>query len=71
MKNSEIIALSNEELRERLFTEEGNTTNLRFAHAISPLENPMRIPQNRKTIARIKTELRRREIEAATSNTTK
>lgn len=71
MKNSEIIALSNEELRERLYTEEGITTNLRFAHAISPLENPMRIPQNRKTIARIKTELRRREIEAANPNTTK
>jgi large subunit ribosomal protein L29 len=71
MKNSEIIALSTEELRERLYTEQANTTNLRFAHAISPLENPMRIPQNRKTIARLKTEMRRRELEAAKSNSTK
>ncbi|CAN5893231.1 50S ribosomal protein L29 [soil metagenome] len=71
MKNSEIIALTVEELRERLYTEQGTSTTLRFAHAISPLENPMRIPQNRKTIARIKSELRRREIEAATSKSTK
>lgn len=71
MKNSEIISLTVEELRERLFTEQSASTNLRFAHAISPLENPMRIPQNRKTIARIKTELRRREIEGATSTSTK
>jgi large subunit ribosomal protein L29 len=71
MKNSEIMALSKEELQERLYTEQANTTNLRFAHAISPLENPMRIPANRKTIARIKTELRRREIETSTSKNTK
>ena len=71
MKNSEIIALSEEELRERIATEQATTQSLRFAHAISPLENPMRITQNRKTIARLKTELRRREIEPAKSNSTK
>lgn len=64
MKNSEITALSLEELKEKLNTEQSNMQNLRFAHAISPLENPMRIRETRKTIARLNTEIRRRELEA-------
>ncbi len=64
MKNSEIKALSLEELKEKLNTESSNMQNLRFAHAISPLENPMKIREAKKTIARINTEIRRREIEA-------
>jgi large subunit ribosomal protein L29 len=38
--------------------------NMRFAHAISPLENPMKIRETRKAIARLHTEFRRRETEA-------
>jgi large subunit ribosomal protein L29 len=64
MKNSEIKALSLEELKERLNTEHTNMQNMRFAHAISPLENPMKIRETKKAIARLNTELRRREIEA-------
>jgi large subunit ribosomal protein L29 len=64
MKNSEITALSLEELKEKLNTEQSNMQNLRFAHAISPLENPMRIRETRKNIARLNTEIRRRELEA-------
>ncbi|MFD2246196.1 50S ribosomal protein L29 [Pontibacter ruber] len=64
MKNSEIKALSLEELKERLNTEQTNMQNMRFAHAISPLENPMKIRETKKAIARLNTEVRRREIEA-------
>lgn len=64
MKNSEIKALSLEEVKDRLTTEQTNMQNLRFAHAISPLENPMKIRESKKTIAQLNTELRRREIEA-------
>jgi large subunit ribosomal protein L29 len=64
MKNSEITALSLEELKEKLNTEQSNMQNMRFAHAITPLENPMRIRESRKTIARLNTEIRRRELEA-------
>jgi large subunit ribosomal protein L29 len=64
MKNSEIQALSLEELKERVKTERTNSQNLRFAHSISPLENPLRIQQSRKLIARLNTELRKRELEA-------
>jgi large subunit ribosomal protein L29 len=64
MKNSEIKALSLEELKEKLNAEQTTMQNLRFAHAISPLENPMKIRDAKKLIARINTEVRRREIEA-------
>jgi len=64
MKNSEIKALSGEELTEKLTSETANMQNLRFAHAISPLENPMKVRETKRLIARLKTEARRREIEA-------
>lgn len=64
MKNSEIKALSGEELTEKLTSERSNMQNLRFAHAISPLENPMKVRETKRLIARLKTEARRREIEA-------
>lgn len=65
MKYSEIQALSLEELKERLQTETSSRQSLLFAHSISPLENPLRIKQNRKVIARLQTELRKRELEGA------
>jgi large subunit ribosomal protein L29 len=68
MKNAELRALSIEDLRTQLKTEQTNGQQLRFAHAISPLENPARIKVNRKTVARLQTELSRRNNEQA-SNT--
>lgn len=68
MKYSEIQALSLEELKERLQAETSSRQSLLFAHAISPLENPLRIKQNRKVIAKLQTELRKRELEAASKN---
>lgn len=64
MKNSEIKALSLEELKEKLTAENSNIQSLRFAHAISPLENPMKIRESKRLVARLNTEIRRREIEA-------
>jgi large subunit ribosomal protein L29 len=40
---------------------------MRFAHAISPLENPGRLKANRKTVARLQTELSRRNNEQASN----
>ena len=62
MKQSEITALSLQEVKEQLTTERNNLQNLRFAHAISPLENPSRIKNARKTIARLETQLRSLEL---------
>lgn len=62
MKNSEIKALTVEELQEKINTENDSLQKLNFAHAISPIENPMKIRQTKKTIARLKTELRAKEL---------
>lgn len=61
MKNADIKALSVEEIREKIKLEEENLQKLKFAHAISPIENPMRIRVMRKLIARLKTELSTKE----------
>lgn len=61
MKNADIKALSAEEIREKIKLEEENLQKLKFAHAISPVENPMRIRVTRKLIARLKTELSTKE----------
>jgi len=55
MKYSELKSLSPEERNSKLVAEEENLRKLRFAHAISPIENPMRIRQSRRFIAKLKT----------------
>jgi len=62
MKNSEIIALSLEELKQKLASEQEAFRKMKFAHEISPIENPMKIRETRKLIARLKTELRAKEL---------
>jgi large subunit ribosomal protein L29 len=61
MKKSEIKSLKVEELRERISSEKENLQKLTFAHAITPIENPMKIRESRKLVARLKTELRAKE----------
>ena len=58
MKASEIRELSNAELNEKLTALKAELFNLRFQHAINQLENPMRMKEVKKDIARIKTVLR-------------
>ena len=55
MKNSELNTLSVEELNQRLLSEREILQKQKFAHAISPIENPMKIKETRRTIARILT----------------
>lgn len=62
MKIAEIRELSTSELAERLETEQASYKNMVMNHAISPLENPSQIKKLRRTIARMKTELREREL---------
>ncbi len=57
MKNSEIIALTPEELKNKIASEEESLRKLKFAHAVSPVENPMQIRHTRRLIARLKTQL--------------
>ena len=62
MKIAEINELQTSELQERLDVEEENFHQLKLNHSISPVENPSRIKETRRTIARIKTVLRQREL---------
>ncbi|MDN3686904.1 50S ribosomal protein L29 [Cyclobacterium jeungdonense] len=62
MKNSEINALTESEITERIAAEKENLTKLRFAHAISPIENPNRIRESRRLVARLNTFLRAKQL---------
>jgi large subunit ribosomal protein L29 len=63
MKNSEIKALSVAELKDKITVEREALRKIQFAHKISSIENPMRINQTRKLIARLSTELRAKELQ--------
>jgi len=61
MKNSEIRGLSVEELQSKLTVEKDNYEKLKFAHSITPIENPMKIKESRRLVARIQTEIRAKQ----------
>ena len=65
MKNSEILELATEELAAKLGEERATLTKLKFAHAVSAIENPSRITKVRKDIARLNTELTKRKAASA------
>ena len=62
MKKEEIKELSTKELQERLEVAEKEYLQMKINHTISPLDNPAKITADRKMIARMKTELRAREL---------
>jgi len=62
MKPTEIRELSTREIEERIDNEKSMLTRLKLGHNISPLDNPMKIKESRKDIARLRTELRKRQL---------
>ncbi len=68
MKNSEITALSTEELASKIGEDKATLTKLKFAHAVSAIENPTRITITRKEIARLNTEMTKRKAAAASGS---
>jgi large subunit ribosomal protein L29 len=62
MKMSELKEMADKELMERLQTEQENLIRLRLNHSVSPLDNPMKIRESRRNIARMHTMLRSREV---------
>lgn len=62
MKKLDIKEYTTKELQEKLKEERLKLTKLRINHAITPLENPMVIRNTKRNIARILTELRKREL---------
>ena len=67
MKTSEIKELSKAEILERVQTEQDSLLRMKMNHAISPLDNPKVIVIARRNIARMKTILHQREINAKQS----
>ena len=68
MKNNEIRELTNEEITKKIEEYKEELFNLRFNQATGNLENPARIRELRKLVARMKTILRERELEVKEGN---
>ncbi|NLN95784.1 MAG: 50S ribosomal protein L29 [Bacteroidales bacterium] len=62
MKQSVVRELSTPDIIERLEEERKQLLRLKLNHAVSPLENPNKIKDYRRTIARLETELRKRQL---------
>ncbi|MCH5310812.1 MAG: 50S ribosomal protein L29 [Prevotella sp.] len=62
MKTEEIKALETNELVEKIAATVAKYDQMKFNHSISPLANPSEIKATRRDIARMKTELRQREL---------
>jgi large subunit ribosomal protein L29 len=56
--------MTEQDLQARIQEDELRIKKLKFAHAVSPLENPMSIRDVRKDLARTKTELRKKQLGA-------
>lgn len=61
MKNKDIIALSDVELTDKVKEEKAALSKLKLNHNVSPVENPMKIRESRKTVARLQTEITKRK----------
>ena len=61
MKYSEIVELTTEDLAVKLAEEKAALNKLKFAHAVSAIENPNVLRAARKAIARISTKLSKRK----------
>ena len=64
MKASEALKLSKAELDEKLIDLKKDLFFLRMQHATNQLDNPIRIAQTRKDIARVKTVIRDKMLKA-------
>jgi len=68
MKQSQINELNLNELQDLIAEETQVLAKMVFNHTVSPLENPLKIRQSRRVIARMKSELRKRELQINASN---
>ncbi len=62
MKSSEIKELTDKEINEKVDDLKNVLTRMRINHAVSPLDNPNKITDTKKDIARLKTEMRKRQL---------
>jgi len=67
VKIFQVRELPPQELEKRIKDEEENLVHLKFQKATSQLENPLKIRNARRDIARMKTVLRERQAQSAKS----
>jgi large subunit ribosomal protein L29 len=63
MKASEVVQLSNTELKEKLEFAKEKLSKLKLSHSVSPIENPLLIKAARRDVARLLTEINKRNKE--------
>ena len=63
MKTSEIRELTTAEIVEKIDNENEELVRMKLNHSVSPLDNPLKIRHTRRDIARLQTELRKRQLE--------
>ena len=68
MKSDVLIEMPDNEITDLLLEEKDRLAKMKMSHAVSPLENPHQIRFAKRTIARIMSEIRRREIAQAQKN---
>jgi large subunit ribosomal protein L29 len=64
MKQTEITKLSVQDIKSNIESFSDKLTKMKLGHGVSPMENPLQIRSLRKTIARLNTELTKREVQA-------
>jgi large subunit ribosomal protein L29 len=64
MKQQEITKLSVQDLKKQITGLTEQLTKMKLTHSVAPMENPIQIRNVRKTIARLNTELTKREAQA-------
>ena len=62
MKKADLSQLTTGDLQEKLKEERNSLDKMKFTHTISPAESPARITHSRKSVVRMLTELRKREL---------
>ena len=63
MKTPEIKELATAEIKEKLENGKEELVRMCLNHSVNPLDNPMKIRYARKNIARLSTEIRKRQID--------
>ena len=60
MKQNIVKDLTTDEVRDKIKDERATYRKMKLSHAVSPMENPMKMRNSRKVIARLETELKKR-----------
>ena len=61
MTQNEIKELATKDIVEKIQEEKATLTKVKMGHKVSPIENPLKIRTTRRTVARLKTELKQRK----------